>query len=149
MTTTSATTRSTSSDGRAPLLAALGLGTSAVLTCIGTFWALNDAEGTEHGVGDWLLSVGVATVATALVFGLVVRTAAQGDPGRRALVTACFGVLSIVVFWAGLPAVLVAATVACALIDKDVMGRFGTQSKVALVLAAVTGASATALAFLG
>ncbi|MEO6203764.1 MAG: hypothetical protein ABIO67_00030 [Mycobacteriales bacterium] len=149
MTSTAATTRTTSAASRTPALAALGLGLSAVLTCIGTFWSRNDPKDNAHGMGDWLVAVGVAAVATALVFGLVVRTASEGNPGRRALVSSVFGVLSVAVFWAGLPLVLAAAALACALAEKDTKGSFGSASKVAVGLAVLTAGSAAALAFLG
>jgi hypothetical protein len=144
MTTTTTIDDRTNTTSRTPLLIALGVGGSAVLTAIGTFYA-----GDDHSASDWFFTVGVVVVAAALVFGLVVRTAARGNPGRRSAVVGVVAVLSLAVFWAGLPVVLAAAAVACALTDKDAQGFFGTPSKVGLGLAALATVGAVILAFVG
>jgi hypothetical protein len=144
---TTMTHNPTAAPSRTPLVAALGLTVSAALTAVGTFWAVNDSS-SDHNASDWLITVGIAAVATTIVFGLVVRTAASGNAGRRAVVLGVVGLLSNVAFWAGFPAVLAAGALACALTAKD-QGRFTTAPKVALALAGLTVAGAVNLAIFG
>jgi len=148
MTTTAADLTDTPS--RTPLLAALGLGASAVLTATGTFWDVtNNDKVDDNSFADYWPVLVIAAVAAAIVYGLVVRTAAAGHPGRRALVLSIVGFLSNAVFWAGLPMVIVSAAVACALADRDKLGSFGTASKVALTISALATAGAVSLAITG
>ena len=142
MTTSTAQLNDTPS--RTPVLAALGIGLSAVLTAIGTF-----SGGNDHGWREYLITLGIVVVAAAIVFGLVVRTAAAGNAARRALVLGILAALSFVVFWAGIPSVLAAGAVACALIDRDRTGHFDGSDKAALGLSAVTVVAAVVLAFIG
>jgi hypothetical protein len=145
-----ATTVDTTAPSRTPLVAAFGIASSALLTAMGTFWDLTDNEsGSNHDAGEYLIVLGMIAVAAAVVYGLVVRTAAAGNPGRRALITSIVGFLSIAVFWAGLPMVLVSGAVACALIEKDKLGSMGAASKVALALSTVTTGLAIMLAIVG
>ena len=135
---------------RTPLLAALGIGASAVLTAVGTFVGPNDTgDATRDDPSTWLMTVGIALAAAIVVFGLVVRTASRGDAGRRALVLGVVTLLSVAVFWAGVTTVLAAAALACALVERDRRGSFGTPSTVGLVLAGVATIAATLLAFVG
>lgn len=132
-----------------PLLAALGAGTAAVLTAIGTFVA-DVSEGAEpHTMSDWLTVLAIIAVATVVVFGLVVRTAAQGDAARRSLVLGVVAILSVVVFWAGLTPVLAAAAVACALQARGRTGRFPTAAAAGTGLAALAFGAVAVLAFVG
>src|SRR3954462_4061653 len=112
MTTYAENTRRTTAGW--PMYAALGAGIALVLAAVGTFWNLNAGSTNDRGMREFLVVAGIILVATAVVFGLVVRTAAQGNAGRRALILAVLGVLSIVVFWAGLPSVLACGAIACA-----------------------------------
>lgn len=84
-----------------------------------------------------------------IAFGLVVRTAPRGNAARRSLITAIVAVLSLAVFWAGIPAVLAAAALACALVDKDRRGSFSGMSVAALVLSALVIVTATVAAIFG
>lgn len=130
-----------------PMYAALGAGTALVLTAIGTFWDLsgNDTAGRDSFVSHYLPVVAIVIVATALVFGLVVRTAsASSSMATRALVLGVLGLLTVLVFWTGLPAVLAFGAVALALGSAS-EGR----SKVALALAAVTLGLAVVAAIVG
>lgn len=126
-------TRTTTTPGW-PLFAALGAGAALVLTALGTFWDItgNDTAGRDS-VGNYLPVVAIVLVATAVVFGLVVRTASASSAGVRALVLAGAGLLSVVVFWTGLPAVLASGAAACALVARDSM-----KAKAALAIALVT-----------
>lgn len=135
---------------RTPLLAALGIGASAVLTSVGTFIGVNDTgDATRDDVSTWLFCVGIAVAAALIAFGLVVRTAARGNAGRRALLVGIASVLSVAVFWAGIPTVLAAAALACALVERDVRGSFGSLSKAGIALAGLATAAAVNLAFFG
>jgi hypothetical protein len=127
-----------------PLLAALGAGTSLVLAALGTFWDLTGNGSTDMGMAEYLPVVGIVLVATAVVFGLVVRGAEGKGAGTRAIVLAVLSFLSLAVFWTGLPAVLAAGAVACATAAHTSMA-----TKVALAISALTVAGAIALAIVG
>jgi hypothetical protein len=149
-TSTGSITSTDSRPSRTPVLALAGVAASAVLSAIGTFGDItgNDHETGSH-VGPYLASVGIAVVAAALVFGLVVRGAEQGTSWRRSLILGVLALATCVVFWTGLPPVLAAGAIATALIDRDVVGRFTGGSKAGLVLAAVALAGAIVLAIVG
>lgn len=133
-----------------PVLAAAGLGLSVVLTAIGTFWDVNGNDPGKHdSIGAYLIVVAIAAVATAMVYGLVVRTATARTAGRRGLVLAVLAVLTDVVFWAGLPAVFATAAIACALLERSGDGRFTNAGRAMLGLSAVSLVAATAFAFVG
>ena len=148
--TTYAENSSTTTSSR-PLFAALGIGVAIVLTAVGTFW---DLTGNENGapsdtLAEYLPVVGMILVAAALVFGLGVRTEPDKAPGTRAVVLAVLGVLSLVVFWAGAPAVLASGAACCAFAAASSDGRLTTGAMVSLGLAAVTVALAVAVAIVG
>jgi hypothetical protein len=146
---TTATTTQTA-PSRTPLIAALGFATSAVLSAIGTFWDVtNNDNSNNHSASDYLFPLGVAAVLTAIVFGLVVRTAANGRPGLRSAILGALGVATLIVFWAGAPSVLAAGAIATALVERDETGSFGTGGKAGLALACVAVAGAVVLAITG
>ena len=133
------------SPSRTPLLAAVALGAAAVLNAIGSF-----GEGAaEHGWGDFLAVLAISVVATAIVFGLVVRTAPRGDPAPRALVLGVLAALSVVVFWAGVTLPLAVGALACALVARDLQGRLPGQATAGTVLAGLATLAAALLAFTG
>jgi predicted membrane protein len=146
---TATTTDLTTAPSRTPLLAALGIAAASVLTAVGTFWDINDNDTGDVKASDWFICLGIIAVAAAIVYGLVVRTAGSGNPGRRSVILAVVAFLSNVVFWAGLPMVLASAAVACAFIEKDAKGSMSTPSKVSLVVVALTAAAAVQLAIFG
>lgn len=151
MTTTAATMSATSSSrpSRTPLLAVLGVATSAVLTAAGTFADATGNSSAEHGMREWLVVVGITVAAAAVVFGLVVRTAARGHAGRRSVALGVLAVLSFGVFWTGLPAVLAAGALACALTARDTTGRWTHGAVTAVALAGVAVVAAAVLAIVG
>jgi hypothetical protein len=114
------------------------------------------------GPGEWGLStqdlnqvpllVGFAVVGAAVVFGVVVarglRTAPQRT-ARRSLIVASVGVVSIVVFWTGLPVILAAGAATLALDARRRLGRLPATAIAALVLATLITVSAVWLAFTG
>lgn len=135
---------------RTPLLAALGIAGAALLTAIGTYWDRGGENDTaQHDTGEYLVTLGIIAVTAAVVYGLVVRGASSGNPGRRAVVLGAVAFLSNVVFWAGLPLVIASAAAACAFVERDTTGTFGTGSRAGLALAALTAVPAVAFAFMG
>ena len=146
---TATTNDLTTTPSRTPLLAALGIAAAGVLTAVGTFWDVNNNDSGNSDASGWFISLGIIAVAAAIVYGLVVRTAESGNPGRRSVILGVVALLSNAVFWAGLPMVLASAAAACAFIDKDKRGSFGPASKAGLVLAMVTAVPAVTFAIWG
>jgi hypothetical protein len=133
-------TRTTSSW---PTYAALGAGLALVLTAIGTFGD-RAADGTaKHGWEEYAVVVAIIALATALVFGLVVRSATPANAGTRAIVLAVLSVVSILVFWTGLPPVLAFGAIACAMKSRSGL------AKAAMVLAGISIVGAGVLAVIG
>lgn len=152
MTTHAPSTRITGDSQTAtwPVLAAAGAGLSALLTALGTFVDFNNNDhGGHDGIGAYLGVVGVIAVAAALVFGLVVRTATVHNAGRRGLVLAVLALITDVVFWSGLPCVLAAGAIACALTGRDAAGRFTNAGKAMLGLTTISIAAAIMFAIVG
>jgi hypothetical protein len=133
-------TRSTSSW---PTYAALGAGLALVLTAIGTFGDLVGDSSTKHGWEEYAVVVAIIAVATALVFGLVVRSATPENAGTRAIVLAALALASVLVFWTGLPAVLAFGALACAALSRSM------PAKVAMGIAGIAIAAAGVLAVIG
>jgi hypothetical protein len=114
------------------------------------------------GPGEWGLStqdlnqvpllLGFAIVGAAVVFGVVVarglRTAPQRT-ARRSLIVAGVGILSIAVFWTGLPVILAAGAATLALDARHRLGRLPGTAIAALALATLITVSAVWLAFTG
>lgn len=150
MTTTTAPMTTTPS--RTPLIATFGVVAAALLTGIGTFWDItgNDPGDSHDDKGvEYLIALGLIAVCAAIVFGLVVRTAANGNPGRRAVVLGVLAVLTVAVAWAGFPMVIAAGAVACALTRRDQEGSLGTAGRVALGLCALSAVGSVAFAISG
>lgn len=130
-----------------PLYAAVSTGASAVLTAIGTFWsplASYEATRSMQDFYTWLVVVAITLVGAAIVFGAVVRTTPPQGGRVRTLVLAVLAVLSVAVFWTGLPMVLAGGAVCCALVAPR-----ATSSRIALVLAALVTAVAVWAALAG
>lgn len=140
---------STDSSSRTPLLAALALGAAVVLNAVGTFADLTGNGEEDHGWGEFLFVAAFSVVATAVVFGLVVRTAPRGDAGRRALVLGVLAALSFVVFWLGITAPIAVGAIACALVARDRTGRLQGTAAVGAGLGALALVAVTVLAVVG
>lgn len=151
MTATALTPTTTStSPNRNGLLAVFGAVDAAVLTAVGTFTDITGNEpGADHQASDWFVCLGIIAVATAVVFGLVVRTAAAGNPGRRGVILGVLSVLTVAVAWSGLPMVLAAGALACAFLRKDRNGAFGPAGIAILVDVALATVGAIAFAVAG
>jgi len=131
------------STGRS-MYAAIGVGISLVLTALGTFWDFNGndpGDKSDQGMVEYLITVGMIVVAAAVVFGLVTRASSP----TKALVLGILSVLSLVVFWAGLPAVLAAGSLSSAFGSDRLTG----ASKTGIGLSAVAVALAAVAAFIG
>lgn len=83
---------------------------AALFAATGTFkeqTGLFQAELTREHLTDYLLLVLAILVVTILVFWLVVgRAVRSGRPSTTGLVLSVLGILSIIVVWSGLPAIL-------------------------------------------
>lgn len=141
----------TDNPSRNPLLAAFGIAASAILVAFATFADIggNDPGESDQGLPEYLFAVGVIVITAAMVFGLVVRTAPQGDSARRALVLGVGGFLSNAVFWAGMNCVLAAGAIACALTYRDTHRRLNGTAKAGLALGVLTLVPAVVLAVVG
>ena len=129
-----------------PVFAAAAAGTAVVLTAIGTFWSpLSDYEVSGGWDATYLIVIGVIAVLAAAVFGLVVRTATPANADRRGLVLGVLGLVSIVGFWTGAPAVLAGGAAACV----ARRGRWTTAGRATVALVATTLALAVWLALAG
>ena len=131
-----------------PLYAALAAGSALVLTAIGTFWApFGSDTGPAEPMEFFAFNVPVVLVGTAVIFGLVARTADESNAPRRGMVLAVLGLLSIVGFWTGLPSIFALGAVSCVTTAST-----GTPSRSAIAtygIAAVTLALAVWLALAG
>ena len=148
--TASSTVHQATATSRARGLAMAGIVSSSVATAVGTFWDLTGNEsGNKDELGPWLFCVGIILVLAALAYGLGVRGAAAGNASRRSAVLGVLAAATFIVFWTGAPLVLASASVACALVDRDRLGSFGTGSKVGLAGSALAALSAVVLAVVG
>jgi fumarate reductase subunit D len=141
--------------------AAVAAAAALVLTLIGTYL---DTPFRSSGPQTWGIATGgrsivelvllvlFALAGAALVFGLIVRLALREQPARTAvvaMVTAIIGVLTIIVFWTGLPAIFAIAAVLLASNARRRLGYSPVAATVAFVLALVTIAGAIGIAFTG
>ena len=116
-----------------PIVGLIMLGAIAVANFV--------AEGENGGPAEFAVSAVVALAVAALLFGRVVPNARESArPGRTALVLAILAVVTLVVFWSGLPQVLAPAAI--------VLGVAAPRSREA-VAATVLGSVAYALSLVG
>ena len=143
-------------DGWTVTGAVVALGCALVGAFVDTPWKSGagdwgvDASGSG-GWGGLALLVAIVAVGTVLV-GLATGRARALDSGRtarRALVLAVLGVVSIAVFWTGLPPVLAGGAAGLALDSRRRLGRLPVTGAVALGLAVLIAAGAVYLAFAG
>lgn len=117
---------STITASRTTVLAGLGLAAAA------TVCALVAAEPLPY--------FAMAAIVAGVVFGLWVVPTANGHPGRRSGVLALLAAVSLLVFSTGIPLVLAAASVACALKQRELEDRYDYPAELGLLLAALTTA---------
>ena len=96
-------------------------------------------EGENGGVGPFFAMLGVSIAVAVAVFGWAIPRSDR--PGRAGLIAAALALLSLPVFWTGLPYVLGPAAVAFGL-----MGRARDEGRGAATVAVVLGALATVAA---
>ena len=126
---------------RAPLaLASFAL--SAALTAIGTFSGDDDNQWRQ-----WLIVLGIAALATLIVFWVVVPRVNR--LGRGALILAILGAIAISVFWLGIPVVLAGGAALLALEARRASADDARLATPALALAGLTVIAAVVFAFVG
>ena len=86
---------------------------SAILTAIGTFSGSDDNQ-----VWQWLVVLAVTAAAVAVMFWVVVPRFDSGT-GGAALVVSLVALVSLVVFWLGLPVPIAAAATLLGLDARD------------------------------
>jgi hypothetical protein len=146
--TTSTNTSAAATDSPLPVAAVAGVALATVYTAIGTF-----QDATEDNTWRRMfITFGIILVTAAVAF-LAARRALGGSTDRVARTSVVLGVLaflSLVVFWAGLPAVLAAAAAVLALAARDRRGGvLGRGPATALVLSAITVVLAGVAAVIG
>ena len=113
-----------------PVVALIALGCLAVANFVG--------EGENGGPAAFAVTALIAVALTAWVFGRVIPSARESDrTSRMALIFAVLAVLTLFVFWSGLPHVLAPASI--------VLGLAGPRSRES-VAAIVLGSAAYVLA---
>ena len=116
-----------------PLVALIAIGALAVANFVG--------DGENGGAGPFAVTAVIAVGLAAFLFGRVIPGARESErPGRMALVMAVLAVLTLVVFWSGLPQVLAPAAI--------VLGLAAPRSGES-VAATVLGTVAYALSIVG
>jgi hypothetical protein len=123
-------------------------GLAAVLTAIGTAEPFRDSD-VAPAWGAWAAFNLLTILASAvLVFGLVHRIVRRGGPtvARTAVVLAVLSVLSLGVYWSGLPCVLAGGAILAAYeAGKHGTSRAAATAALGLAAAAIAGAIAAAL----
>jgi hypothetical protein len=112
-------------------------------------WAIN-TDG--RGLGELAFLVAFAVTGAAVVFGVVVDRGLRLEPERtaaRSLIVAVVGAASLIVFWAGLPAILATGAGVLGLNARTRLGHTPATAIVALILAASTVAVAIWIAISG
>ena len=120
-----------------PVVALIMLGALAVANFVG--------EGENGGPAEFAVTAVIALGVAALLFGRVVPNAREStSAGRTALVLAALAVLTLVVFWSGLPQVLAPAAIVLGL-----AGPRSGESVAATVLGSVAYALSLVAVFIG
>ena len=143
-------------DGWTVAGATVALGCTLVGSFVDTPWK-SGAGGwgvDTSGGGGWSgLALLVAIVAVAAVLVGLATSRARGvapeRAARRALVLGVLAVVTIAVFWTGLPPVLAGGAAGVAVDSRRRLGRLPAAAAVALVLAVLVVAGAAYLAFTG
>jgi hypothetical protein len=119
----------------------LGIGVAAsVLAALGLAAAnFLGADGENGGVGPYIGTLAASIAIAAVVFGWAIPRSER--PARAGLIAAALALLSLPVFWTGLPYVLGPAAIAYGLI-----GRARSEGRGAATVAVVLGALATVAA---
>ena len=137
MTSTSTLQRtpSTATASRTTVLAAVGLAAAAAVCAL--------------AADEPLAYFAMAAIVAGVAFGLWVVPAANGHPGRRSGILALLAAVGLLVSSTGIPLVLAAASVACALKQRDLEGGYDYPAELGLLLSALTTAVTVLLVVLG
>jgi hypothetical protein len=98
------------------------------------------AEGENGGIGPYLGTLAVSVAIAAVLFGWAIPRSER--PGRAGLIAAGFALLSLPVFWTGLPYVLGPAAIVYGLAARARADRTGTTAIVLGALATAAGVAA-------
>jgi hypothetical protein len=112
-------------------------------------WAIATDDG---GLVELVLTLGFVAAGLAVVFGVVVTRGLHGPAEaetRQSLALAGTGVLSVVVFWTGLPIILAIGALVLANDARARLGRTPATAWIAIALAALTAVAAVQLALVG
>ena len=126
--------------GRRTGIAAASVALAIVLLAIGAY------SGDDDDTGYFLVASAIAiAVAVVLFWGIVPRIT---RPGLGGLIIGILAVLSLVVFWLGLPSPLAGAAAVLGLAARE-SGSEAGKGTAALALAAIAVVAAVVFAFLG
>jgi len=136
--------------------ACAGLALTLVGTYVSTPWR-SPGPGTwgldtgDRSVGELLLLIGFAAIGAIVVFGVVARALRRdaGAVAKYSLGLAVCAVLSIAVFWTGLPVILAAGAAVLALETRRSHEGRGRMTGIALGLSSLVCIFATFIAFTG
>lgn len=133
-----------------PTYAGLGIAVALLLTAVGTFTNLaGEAEEGGHTASEYLVVVGMIAIGALVVFGLVARVVTAANAGSFAVGFGVVGLLSVLVFWTGLPAVLAAGALASAAADARSGDAMSLPARVGVGFAVLALALAVAMAVYG
>ena len=86
-------------------VAVAAVGVAAAFAALGTF----GDSGGDHGAKDFLIVLAIVAIGAVAVFGFIVpRGLGREAAGASALVLSILGLLTVAVFWTGLPPILAA-----------------------------------------
>jgi hypothetical protein len=128
---------------RRTLFAVGSFAVAAVLTAIGSFSGSGDDE-----LRTWLVVLAVTAVAVGILFWVVVPRL-EGGLGGAALVVAIVAVVSLVVFWMGLPVPIAAAAACLGLDARDRPGARPLYVNGAFAISSIVVVLAVIAAFAG
>ncbi len=119
---------------RVVIAALVAVGIAAGLAAWGTF----GGEGENDSAGDYLAVLAIIAVAAAVVYGFIVPRALGGaNAARTALILSVIGLVTVVVFWSGLPVVFAVAGIFTGVQVQQRMGMGATGQRRGLASAAV------------
>jgi hypothetical protein len=136
----------TASSQRWTIAAVSGIAVATVLTALGTF-----KDPDDHAWRQMIVTEGIVLVTAAIAFWFALRARRGEDRAliRTTVVLGVLALLSVVVFWAGTPAVLGAAATALALEARDRRGALGRGPATAVALSAIAVVLAGVAAVIG